>query len=127
MDSLILNRITIYIAAFGAVLSAFAFLVAGPVTGVGAVVGASIALLNWAALRWVISRVRRGNTRTRAGLMVLLVLKMAALIALSWALITRWDVDAVGFAIGTSSLVAGVLLGSSRAGAAEEQAAREEA
>ena len=126
MDSHILNRITIYIAAFGALLSAFAFLVAGPVTGVGAVVGASIALLNWLALRWVISRVRRGSTRTRTGLMILLVLKMAALIALSWALITRWDVDALGFAIGTSSLVAGLLLGSARAGAADEHA-REEA
>lgn len=119
MDTRILNRITLYVAVFGALLAGGTFLVAGVSPGVGAIVGATVALLNWMALRWVISRVQGATNQSQAGLMILLVLKMAALIAVSWALIARWDVNAMGFAVGTGSLVVGILLGSTGGGATQ--------
>ncbi len=125
MDSRTLNRITLHVAAAGALLSGGAFLVVGGALAVGTLVGSVVALVNWLALRWVIGRVARGSTGTRTGLMALLVLKMAALIALCWALVVRWDVHALGLGIGMSSLVIGVLLGASR-GETRAEMAREE-
>lgn len=125
MESRTLNRITLHVAAVGAVLSGGAFLVVGGAPAVGTLVGAVVAVANWLALRWVIGRVAKGSARTRAVLMTLLALKMGALMAVCYALIVRFDVHAIGFTVGISSLVVGLLLGATT-GATRAEVAGEE-
>jgi hypothetical protein len=82
--------------------------------GVSAATGAFLAVVNWYIYRWIINRVMRGNLRQQSVLMLLLVVKMGALMALIYYLISRHWVDAVGFIIGISALVAGLFMSSVR-------------
>jgi hypothetical protein len=120
MDPRITHRITLHVAAVGAILSGIAFLVVGGDPAIGTLVGSVAAVLNWVALRWLIARLASGETRSKAGVAVLLGLKMAALMAVCYALIARFDVHPVGLAIGLGALPLGVILGASRAASRAE-------
>jgi len=121
------SRFTRYVAVFAAVFAVVTFLVGGVAPGVGAAIGGTVALLNWTFLRWLSEQITRGTLRRQAGLAFLLVLKFGVLIAVCWALIVRWHVNAVGFSIGLSALVAAVFLGSAMSAAPLTAPNREEA
>ncbi|NOY90593.1 MAG: hypothetical protein GXP55_05230, partial [Deltaproteobacteria bacterium] len=53
----------------------------------------------------------RGSVRSRSGLMLLLSGKMLLLGLVCWGLLTRFALEPFGFAIGLSSLVGGIFLG----------------
>jgi hypothetical protein len=105
-------KIGVLIGALGAICSLATLLVAGPFPGLSAAIGAVIALINYILFGWVTSRVTNGSLRRRAGLMLLLVAKMGALMVLIYYLITRHLVQPLAFMVGVSALVVGVVFGS---------------
>jgi len=111
MDRRALERITTYIAFSAAIAVTSSFAFGGVRFGTGALVGAVVALLNWASLRWILRRVQEGSARTRAVLMTLLAGKMGVLAAIVWLVIGRLNVDAAGFGLGLGALVVGLTLG----------------
>jgi hypothetical protein len=120
------HRITFLIAASGVILAVVTTVLAGFAAGLGAVVGATVAVANWLVLRWVVRRVVRASNGQRAGLMILLVGKMGALVALCWILIARAGVDPIGFVVGSSALFVGIVLGASLGEAAPGSRARDD-
>jgi peptidoglycan biosynthesis protein MviN/MurJ (putative lipid II flippase) len=109
-----MDKTPFLIAGLGALATVVTYFVAGAWLGVSAAAGAIVAVANWYVYRWIIDRVIRGNVRQQSALMLLLVGKMGALMALIYLLISRHWVDAVGFVIGISALVAGLFIGSVR-------------
>jgi hypothetical protein len=100
-----------YIAACAAIVVSASYAFGSLRFGTGALVGAVVALLNWASLRWILRRVQQGSTRTRAVLMTLLVGKMGVLAAIVWLVIGRFHVHQGGFGLGLGALVVGLTLG----------------
>lgn len=110
-------RMVWWIAAFGACLSGAAFLLGSTATGLGAMIGTMVAALNWRVLTWLMARVVRGRRHSSGqntglgAVMTLVLLKMIVLAAVCYLLIEVARVDAFGFAIGLTSLVLGLLIG----------------
>ena len=123
MDTRTLNRISMVVVACAAALPVVAWMAFGLKSFVGAEVGAVEAVANWFSLRYILVKVQNGTARTQTKLMTLLVLKMFALFAIVGVLVATSAVDAKGFAMGVSTLVLGVLLGS--LGTARDLAAEE--
>ena len=114
MSQPILDRITAQVAVIGGMLALIAFAIGGATMGLGALVGAGVALLNFIGLRWLLAPLAGHATQlSQGGAMGLLVLKLAATSALCWVLLGVLHLDPIGFAIGLSALVLGVTLGSS--------------
>lgn len=111
MDRRALERITTYIAFSAAIAVTASYAFGGLRFGTGALVGAVVALLNWASMRWILRRVQEGSARTRAALLVLLAGKFAALAAIVWIVVGRLHVHAGGFGVGLGALVVGLTLG----------------
>ena len=131
-DPPLVDRIAIWIAAFGLALTAGAYLFGGWHFGLSALVGAGVGLANWIALRWIGMRLVRGagpGGGRKPLFSLLLVLKMGAVLALVGFLLMTGIVDAVGFVIGMGALVLGVAVGGlqmANAAAAAEGAEGEE-
>jgi hypothetical protein len=89
-----------------------ALLTAGAWVGFSTAVGAVIALGNFHIYRWVVSRITGGNLRKQSALSLLLAAKMIALMGLIYLLVARHWVDPLGFLVGLSALVLGLLAGS---------------
>ena len=106
-----MSRITIYIAGCSAVLAGLCFVAGGLSLGLSAIVGGVVAVLNWLAMRWIGERVMVANERGRVRWGVLFALKMAAVVAVIGLLLEFGGVDPLGFMIGMSGFVAGLLLG----------------
>jgi hypothetical protein len=104
-----INR-TLLALAFG--LSALAFGVWGTERGIAATVGAIVALLNWFALRWLGTRIASGTTNQRAAVSMLLVGKIGVLMALTYVLINKLQLDPIGLCLGLGVLFLGPVLGS---------------
>ncbi len=111
MDRRSLDLITLYVVALAALGSAGAWLVLGSTVGTGAVTGAGLSLANWLALRWLLGRVIASGSRSKGGLMALLVIKMLVLVTVVGLLVLRAVVSPVGLAIGLSALVVGLFAG----------------
>lgn len=113
-----IDRITLYVAIAGALLALAAFLLGGMVTGVGALVGGAVAVVNFIALRWLVGRLvsqsAEPHPASKGGMMMLLVVKLGVIGAICWFLIVEVGVDAVGFAIGLGALLLGITMGSGR-------------
>jgi hypothetical protein len=110
----LVDRIAIWIAVFGGVLTAGAYLFGGWHFGMSALVGAVVGFANWIALRWIGMRLVRGASGPggkKPLFSLLLVLKMGAVLALVAFLLMTGIVDAVGFVIGMGALVLGVAVG----------------
>lgn len=110
-DRLMTARMTGWIGAAGAVLSGFAFLFGGASVGTGAVVGAALAAGNWWVLSWIL---RRGlaSRRGAGALLFLLLLKMAVLGGVCYFLVAVAGLNVLGFAVGLTALVFGLVVGS---------------
>jgi hypothetical protein len=105
-------RLTWFIAGFGVLAVVFMQLSYGTDAGISAAVGAAVALGNWLMLRLIVDRVVGGTVRKQVGLSFLLIVKMGALVALSFLLLRSGWVQVLPFTAGVSSLMAGALTGS---------------
>ena len=114
------TRLLLLIAA-GFVASAFALW--GAERGVAALVGASLSVLNWLALRWLTGRIVRSDAPGKGAASLLLVGKIGLLMAVVYILISRLHLDPVGLAFGLGVLFIGPvvvgIVGAGRATAAE--------
>lgn len=107
-----IHRITLAVPALGLSAVALTFLLGDARLGVAACVGAVVAFANWLSLRWLVARATSGSVKGRAGLMALLGAKMLLLGLVCWGLLARFGLEPLGFAVGLSSLVGGIFLGS---------------
>jgi len=106
------QRLTWFIVGLGAITIAAMHALRGPEGAQSAAVGVVVALANWFSLRFIVGRVVAGNVRTQARFALLLVVKMAAVMALVLLIVWSGLVEPVAFTIGISSLALGALLGS---------------
>jgi hypothetical protein len=105
-------RLLGFIAGLGAVAIAIVYSRMGLSAAKSAAVGVGLALVNWVVLRFIVGRVLGGSVRTQARFALLLVVKMAALMAAVLVLIQSGLVEPVAMTIGLSSLAGGAILGS---------------
>ncbi len=113
-----LRRITLYVVGASVFLTAVTTAIGGLWMGLGAAVGAALAVANWLAMRWVGHRILVANDKGRIVYSTLLALKMSALLAITWLILSTGKVDPTGFTIGLSGLVLGVLAGAFHTAAA---------
>lgn len=111
IDAKTLRHMTWFIAAASAVLTGLTFLLAGPWMGFGALVGGVVAVGNWYGMRWLGERLLRASDRGRMVWGTLLAVKMGAVLLVVWAILATGWVDPMGFAIGMSGFVLGILGG----------------
>lgn len=109
MEKQTIERITKWVVGLALPLVVVAFLVGGAPTAIGAIAGAALSVVNVLALRWFVTRILAAGDRARAVLMLLLVVKMSAILAIATFLLSV--VDALGFTIGFAAFVGGVLIG----------------
>jgi hypothetical protein len=93
--------------AIAAGFVALAFAMWGVERGVAALVGATLSVLNWFALRWLTARIAHTDGQSKGGASLLLVAKMGLLMALVYILIQRLNVDPIGLAFGLGVLFIG--------------------
>lgn len=103
---------TVAMVGLGAIFAVVTYIVVGTFSGFSAAFGTSIAVLNLYIFGWIADRVVCGSVRKRTGLMFLLIAKMAALMAFIYYIISRHWVEPIGFMIGISALVIGMIAGS---------------
>lgn len=89
---------------------ALAFGMWGATRGWAALVGATLSVLNWFALRWLTERIARIDGPGKSGASLLLVAKMGLLMAVVYILIQRLNVDPIGLAFGLGVLFIGPVL-----------------
>lgn len=116
-----MGRILLHIAAIAALLTAATFLVGGVRPGVGALAGGAVAVANWAGLKWLGERIVRGGGRQRAAVAVLMMLKLAAVGAVCFALVVRLGIHPLGFLVGLSAFALGTMTGSAQGQAMVEE------
>ena len=118
------NRPLLLVAAL---VSALAFSLGGTARGVAALLGATLAVGNWYALRWLGGRFvsgASGGAGSSTALSLLLIGKIGLLMAIVYVLIARVRVDPIGLALGLGVLFVGpVLAGLSIASAGSSQSA----
>ena len=105
MDSRLSDRITLVVAASGALLIMGAFALSGGRVALGALAGVGVAMANWFAFRFV---AQKGLSR---GTLALLAGKTLFILFSAWVLITRLGLDANGLLVGISALVFGIVVG----------------
>lgn len=105
------DRIPLYVSAFAAILVAVGFAVSVE-TGIGAIGGAAVALMNAFALRWLVTAMIKADPARRAGASLTLMLKTGVILAISAGLLFGAHLDPIGFAIGIGALVLGLVVGS---------------
>lgn len=106
----IIDRITTYVAAFGVLLSASAFVLSVEV-GTGALVGAAIAIGDWLVTRFLGRKIVGAPEGARSMLSLALVLKMGAVLGACAVVLWSGRVSALGFMIGIGAMVLGVIVG----------------
>jgi hypothetical protein len=99
-----------HVAVAALLLTVLGFVLGGVTVGMGAAIGGVVAVLDTWAIIWLVSHVVLGAGVVRQGIAVaLLVTKLIVLLAICWALLARWGADPVGFSLGLSALVVGML------------------
>lgn len=89
---------------------------------VGVAVGALVAAGNFVAIERISSWVVRGSVRAASLLMALLVVKMTVAMVVVCLIVRAFGVNAIGFVIGLSTLVVGLLVEGLRSSLARENA-----
>jgi hypothetical protein len=106
-----LRRLTAFVVGASVLLVVIAFALGGWWMGLGAAVGGALAVANFLAMRWVAHRLMIANDQGKMVWGTFLGLKMVALLAITWAILSTGMVDPTGFTIGLSGLVLGALAG----------------
>ncbi len=88
-----------------------AYVLEGTSGAMGATLGALLALGNWVSLRWIRRRMETGTETTQRNMALLLVGKMMAMVALCGLIIAILHINAIGFALGLSTLVLATVVG----------------
>lgn len=100
-----------YVAAAAVVLVGLAFVLGGTEVGAGAIVGGVVATLDAWAITWLAKRIVTGAGFIGSGMAAgLLAVKLVLLLAVCWALLSRWGADPLGFSVGLGALVIGMLV-----------------
>ncbi|MCB9626155.1 MAG: hypothetical protein H6725_02150 [Sandaracinaceae bacterium] len=108
-----LLRTTTYTTlGFAGVLVLLSFAAIGVPAGVGALVGSALALGNWFLLRVSLTKLVEARVEQRAGITLLLCLKLGLTGVVAFIAIRRLHVDPLGFMIGFGALVLGILTAS---------------
>lgn len=105
-----LERSTLWVILASAVLVAVAFFVGGVELGLGALLGAAVGVANFLAVRWVGKKILTANDQGKLIYGTLLVVKMGAILGVVWLLLAFTGASPIGFAIGFSGLVVGLLV-----------------
>lgn len=105
------RRITQYVVAASVLLTALSFVLGGVTMGFGAAVGGAVAIANWMLMRWVGRRLVVANDKGRMIWGGLLAFKMLVLMLIAWGVLATGVVDPLGFTVGLSGLVLGILAG----------------
>ncbi len=111
LDSHTMRRITGYVVGASALLALVALMLGGLDMAIAAVVGGAFSVANWSAMRWVANRILVANDKGRAVWGTLLALKMGISLFVVWAILSTGVIDPIGFVIGLSGLVLGILAG----------------
>lgn len=114
-----------YVAVAAVLLTALAFALGGTEIGLGAAVGGLVAVVDAWAIIWLVSQILTGAGLSRAIAVALLASKLIILLAVCWALLARLAINPIGFSVGLSALVVGMLYAGAMLSAKEAQAARE--
>jgi hypothetical protein len=115
------RRIARNIMLLGGLAPLLALLVGAPAgLLVGVAVGSLVAAANFLAFERISVWVVRGSVRAGGLLMALLVVKMTVAMVVVFLIIRAFGVDAIGFVIGLSTLVVGLLVEAVRSTLAKE-------
>jgi hypothetical protein len=106
------DRLTLFVAAFGAAISLASFALGDAHAGLSAFAGSVLALLNLVVLRSIVSKLIDGEIHNKLGLLSLIFVKMGVLMGLVFAAIAHHWVEPIAFTVGLSSLVVGLITGS---------------
>lgn len=110
-DASTMRRITAYVVGASAVLAGLALVFGGVAMGVAAVVGGAFAIANWLAMGFVGRRLVVATDAGRTVWGLLLAAKMLVSLVAVWAILSTGVIDPIGFVIGLSGLVLGILAG----------------
>ena len=110
-DANTMRRITGYVVGASALLALAATVFGGVELGVAATVGGVFSVVNWVAMRWLGRRLIVANERGKAVWGLLLAAKMGISLIVVWAILSTGVIDPIGFVIGLSGLVFGILAG----------------
>ncbi len=106
------DRMTLFVAAFGAALTIASYAVAGRAAAYSTLTGAGLGLANFLLLRAIVVRVVEGDMHRRGPFIGLIFLKMGVLMGLVYWVIAKHWVEPVAFTVGISSLVVGLIVSS---------------
>jgi hypothetical protein len=106
------HTVTGVVALLGVAITAACWGVWGPERGQAAAMGSALGVLNWVALRWLVSRIVGDESSGRAGFSLLLVGKMAALMGIIFVLMNHFSIEPLGLTLGLGVLFVGPVLGS---------------
>jgi hypothetical protein len=106
------DRLTLSVAAFGAVISLGSFALGGSQAGLSTAAGSVLALLNLVVLRTIVLKVIEGDIHNKLPLLALIFIKMGVFMGLVYSAIAHHWVEPIAFTIGLSSLVVGLIAGS---------------
>ena len=109
MNSEYSKRITRALVVIAAALCALCALLGGQVLALGAVVGGTVAIVNWLAFVWLVGAIVHGRVAHRTAASILLGAKLVLVLVVCWALLTRFSVHPLGFAVGASSLLLSIM------------------
>ena len=104
------QRMTRPLLLIAAIVVVLAFSIWGATRGLAALLGATLSVGNWFALRFLASRLSARTGGNSAGLSLLLIVKIGLLMAIVFVLIQRLAVDPIGLAFGLSVLFVGPVL-----------------
>lgn len=107
-----IDRITLFIAALGVVVTIACAVLRGPHAAMSAGIGAALALVNFMFLRSIVARVVGLEIKASGKFVGLLFLKMGGLMAAVFIVIIRGWVEPIAFTLGMSSLVVGLIVSS---------------
>jgi len=112
MDRRTAERMSVFVVGLGILLTGVVFAMAGASAGRSAAIGAGLAVVNWYLLRYLVGRVMSAGSGGKAGVVLLVFLKMGALMGLIALLLFMGVVEPIAFTVGLSALAGGLLFGS---------------
>lgn len=111
MNDKVAKQVLKFVAVAAVALTLVAGAIGGVEVGVGAAVGGAVAWLDALVLLKLAMRITSGRVGSQRLAAVLLGVKLAVLGAVCWGLLARWGVNPIGFGVGFSAMVLGVLYG----------------
>lgn len=106
-----MRRITAYVVVASVLLSVVALTFGGFAMGIGAAVGGAFAVVNLLAMQWVGKRLLVASDKGKAIWGTLLAVKMFVAMFAVLAILSTGVIDPIGFTVGLSGLILGIVAG----------------